>query len=120
MAFANWISRAVRQGGEYNSANYTIPTGIDEIRVKLNLLGNDDFAEGSSITIRVERSADGAQTWEEYFTIGWLGGAVPTGPGGPIGWVGGVSGIGEHAGELARVHVSSSGNFRWGIQVEIR
>lgn len=120
MAFANWISRAVRNGGEYNSPNVTIPTGIDEIRVKLNLLANSNFAEGSSITIRAEISNDGAVTWNEYFTIGWLGGAVPEGPGGPIGWVGGVSGISAHVGELVRVHISSSGDFRWGIQGEIR
>lgn len=121
MAFTNWIGRSVRQGGEYNSPTVTIPAGLDEVRIQLNLLNNSDFSNTDyNIQLRVEISPDNGVTWNEYFTLAWSGGDVPQGPGGPVGWVGGVTGLAEHAGELIRAHVSSSGGFRWGIRGEIR
>ena len=117
MAFTNWLSRAVRGGGEYNSPNVTIPSGIDRITVQLNLLANSDFSTpDKSLTITVEVSKDNAVTWETQCIIGWVGGAPSPKSGG---WTASIYGIRPLAGYLARAHISQSGSFRWGLRGEI-
>jgi hypothetical protein len=60
MAFTNWLPRATRAGGEWNSPNISIPTGINQITIRLNLQSNADFATpDKSITIWVEVSSHG-------------------------------------------------------------
>lgn len=117
MAFQSWISRANRSGGEYNSPNFTIPSGVDQVAIHLNLLANSDFSTpDKSLTITVEVSRDNAVTWEHQFTIGWIGGNPSPRSGG---WDARITGIAPLAGFLARAHVSQSGSFRWGLQGEI-
>jgi hypothetical protein len=117
MAFTNWMNRSIRNGGEWNSGNFTIPAGIESVNIELNLLQNSDFATpDKSITLSVEVSNDGATTWVEQMTVGWVGG---TPPGRSGKWYASINGIGEFAGFLARVHISQSGSFRYGIRGEI-
>lgn len=117
MAFTNWLSRAVRNGGEYNTPNVTIPTGINKITVELNLLANSDFSTpDKSLTISIEISRDNAVTWESHCVIGWVGG-TPSPKTGK--WSAMIDGIAPLAGYLARAHVSQSGSFRWGLRGEI-
>jgi hypothetical protein len=117
MAFTNWLSRANRAGGEYNTPNVTIPTGINRITVQLNLLANSDFSTpDKSLTITIEISRDSAVTWETHCVIGWIGGA-PSQKSGR--WSATIDGIGALTGFLARAHVSQSGSFRWGLRGEI-
>jgi hypothetical protein len=117
MAFTNWLPRATRAGGEWNSPNISIPTGINQITIRLNLQSNADFATpDKSITIWVEVSSDGGTSWQEVFRAGWLGGSPP--PKSGI-WSASATGLGEYAGMLARAHISQSGSIKYGIQGEI-
>jgi hypothetical protein len=117
MAYTNWLPRSNRAGGEWNSGNFLIPSGINAISIRLNLANVSDFATPDrSITLVLEISKDGAQTWETHMVVGWIGGPPP-GKGG--GWYASCDGINQLAGFLARVHISQSGTFRYGIQGEI-
>jgi hypothetical protein len=117
MSFINAISRAVRDGGEYNSPNFTVPSNIKHISIALNLQAVSAFATpDKSLTIVAETSNDGAATWQTQFQVGWVGGAPSPKSGG---WTASIDGIQAFAGQLVRLHVSQSGSFRWGLNVEI-
>lgn len=116
MALTQWMPRSRRGGGEYNTGNFTIPSGVDVCNVQLDVtlaaFGTPDL----SVTASVEISTDGAQTWHHQMTIGWVGGQ-PSPKSGT--WYASVNGISALAGALARVHFSTSGTFRWGLLGEL-
>jgi len=118
MAYTRWLSQTTRSGGEYNSPNVTVPSGIDTLRIHLIVVASAFATADKSLTITIEISKDGATSWTHQFTVGWIGGPVPTRPG-QTGWYAAVSGLEQYAGNLARVHISQSGNFRWGLDGEI-
>jgi hypothetical protein len=119
MAYSTWIQKRNRNGGEWNSSNVTIPSGIDTVRIHLVVNSNDFNTEDKSITGSIEISTDGAQTWRTQLSVGWMGGTPSPRPGGQVGWYAAVSGIGQYAGALARAHISQSGNFSWGLEGEL-
>jgi hypothetical protein len=121
MAYSVWFPKQNRAGGEWNSPNVTVPTGIDEIRVHL-LVTNSQFAVATrSITATVQVSHDGAQTWENVMSAGWVGcSPPPSAPGKTPGWFAAFDGCADYIGLLVRVHVSQSGTFSWGVEGEIR
>jgi hypothetical protein len=120
MAYTTWISKTTKNGSEYNSPNVTIPADIDTVNVRLNVTATDFANSSRSVTMRVEISEDAAQTWQEFMTVGWVGGALGTPkPGMTAGWFASVSGVEEYAGALVRVHISSSGRFAWGLSGEL-
>lgn len=120
MALTQWLQQSRRGGGEFNTPNMTVPAGIDEVRVQLDVLPADFAAPDLSVTATVEVSTDNAQTWIHQGSYGWVGGPQPLGPGGVRPWAGGLSGISAYAGFLVRVHFSTSGTFRWGLLGELR
>jgi len=119
VAYSNWLARQNRTGGEYNTPNVTVPANINEIRLKLNVLESAFATPDRSITADIEVSMDGAQTWQNVMTVGWVGGTYMPKPGGSVEWVMIASNVTQYTGGLARAHVSVSGNFSWGIQGEI-
>jgi len=119
MAFAQWLPRSNRSQGNYTTQNFTIPSGIDTVRLQLDIAPNVFSSPTLFVLLTIEISSDNGQTWKPQFTVNWKGGTEPQGPGGPIGWRASVGGIGQYAGMLARVRFDSTGGFRWGILGEI-
>lgn len=116
MAFEQWLPRSRRGGGEYNTQNFTVPSGVDMVNVRLDVDPLEFATPDLSVTATVEISTDGAVTWLHQMTVGWLGGPVIK-PGG--GWYASINGISGFAGALVRVHFSTSGTFRWGLEGEL-
>lgn len=116
MALTQWLPKSRRGGGEYNTGNITIPSGIDVCNVQLDVTPADFAVSTRSVTATLEISVDGAQTWQHHLTVGWVG-SPPVGKGGP--WNASVNGLSGLAGYLARVHFSTSGSFRWGLLGEL-
>lgn len=117
MALSQWLPRSRRGGGEYNTPNYTIPSGMDRVRIVLDIDPAEFATPDLSVTASVEVSKDGAQTWQHQMTVGWVGESPPPSKSGT--WYAEVNGINALAGYLARVHFSTSGTFRWGLLGEI-
>lgn len=116
MTFLPWLPIQDREGGEYNSGNFVVPSNIDVISIRLALKKIENFSTPDlSVTITVETSID-AQIWTTQFAVGWIGGQPSPKSGG---WTASVTGISNFAGQYARVHASQSGAFRWGLEVEI-
>jgi hypothetical protein len=120
MALTSWISKASRAGGEYNSPNYAIPQGVNNLRLQLNVDADVFEDDRRSVTLEVQVSDNGAASWSALMLTGWTGGPLPTPrPGQTAGWFAGASGLAQHAGMLVRVHASSSGSFTWGMKGEL-
>lgn len=117
MAYTQWLPRSNRQGGEWNSPNVVIPSGITTINILLDLVQANDFSSPTqSITLTVEVSKDSGTSWELQMRVGWIGG-TPNPRDGL--WTASVTGINLLAGFLARAHISQSGAIRYGIRGEI-
>lgn len=119
MALTQWLPASRRGGGEYNTNNFTIPAGADSVRVRLDVNPADFTTPDLSVTASVEVSTDGAQTWLFQMAVGWLGADPPPNHRGLVGWYAQVNGISQYAGALVRVHFSTSGTFRWGLEGEL-
>jgi len=121
MAYAVWLPKQNRQGGEWNTPNVTVPMGIDEIRIHLLVTNSQFTTSARSITAVVQISEDGGSNWTDEMSVGWVGNSPPpSAPGKIPGWYAAISGCAAYAGNLARVHISQSGTFSWGIEGEIR
>lgn len=107
-----------RGGGEYDTQNFAVPSGVDTIHVMLDVNPNDFDVSNRSIDISIEVSVDGGQTWKFQMSCKWIGGSPPNNRG-QIGWFAAVSGISLYSGNLCRVHFSTVGTFRWGLMGEI-
>ena len=120
MAFNKWLSKSRRGGGEYNTQNFIVPPSVDNVRLRLDVTPSDFGTGDLSVTASVEFSNDGAQSYRPMMSVGWVGCTPPpTRPGVTPGWYATVSGITQYAGHLMRVHFSTSGDFRWGLEGEI-
>lgn len=119
MAYSQWLPRSRRGGGEYNTQNFTVPTGIETVRLRLDVALADFTTPDLSVTITIQISTDNAQTWRDEMSVGWIGSVPTPRPGVPFFWAAAITGISQYAGQLVRVHFSTSGSFRWGLQGEI-
>lgn len=119
MTFSQWLPVSRRGGGEYNTQNFTIPVGVDNVRVRLDVVPDDFTTSDLSVTATVQISIDGAQTWQDEMVVGWLGSIQTPPPGKEIGWFAAFSDVSRYAGMLVRVHFSTSGTFRWGLEGEL-
>lgn len=119
MALTQWLPRSRRGGGEYNTQNITIPAGVDNVRVRLDVDPADFTTPDLSVTAAVQSSSNGGQTWQTEMTVGWVGCIQTLPPGMTPGWFAACNGIGIYAGLLIRVHFSTAGTFRWGLEGEL-
>lgn len=121
MALTQWLPKARRGGGEWNTNNFSIPAGFDSVYVQLDVTPAEFATSDLSVTASIEVSRDGAQTWEFQCSTGWVGQSPPpTNRGGVQGWFMAVNGLSIFSGMLVRVHFSTSGDFRWGLLGELR
>ncbi len=118
MALTQWMPVSRRGGGDWDTPSFTIPSGIDTVRVMLDVTPSNFSTPDLSVTMAIEVSMDGGSTWKLQMSTTWTGGTPPNNRG-LLGWFAAVSGVGQYAGYLAHVHFSTVGDFRWGLQGEM-
>ncbi len=120
MALTQWLPVSRRGAGEYTTPSFTIPDGVDSVHVHLDVLDNDFNTSAVSVTATIEVSQDGGQTWQFQMSVSWVGATPPPiNRGGITGWYAAVSDLHHFVGMLVRVHFSTVGTFRWGLEGEL-
>ncbi len=119
MALTQWLPRSRRGGGEYYTQNFTVPLGIDNVRVRLDVAPTDFTTLDLSVTATIETSQDGGQTWGNEMSVVWMGDIQTPPPGKEVGWFATCNGISRLADKLIRVHFITVGTFRWGLEGEL-
>ena len=114
MPIQSIFARANRTG-TFTSANISVPANLTGIYwVRLNILGSQRTDATRNLSLLVEVSNDGGQTWNTYIGLTWVGGGVEKGNGNP----GVVVDAGELAGKTIRVTVTVSRQTNVGVDIE--
>lgn len=114
MAVQSWLARANRTGS-FTTNSFNVPanqTGIFWVRT--NVLGSQITDATRNLTLTVEVSTNGEQTWSPYISLTWIGGLIQKGTGN----CGFVVDSAELAGKTIRATVTVSRQTNIGLNIE--
>lgn len=102
-----------RTAGERTSPSPNIPGGIDRVIVTFDTT-EAQFTTGMAfqLAIQIQHGSD----WVHHAGVHWIGGTLPPKGGG---WRFEFNRLSSFVGQRIRAHAVQTGNFAWGLTVEV-